>query len=68
MSAAALARRIVVECLHCGHCGTLREADLARYGERPGAPIASFVKRLTCSECGSHSVRAYRRDLEQTSR
>ncbi len=61
----ALAQRIVVECLHCGHCGTLRERDLAHYGERPGAPIAAFVRRLTCSECGSRSVRAYREEPER---
>ena len=60
MTTTALRPRIVVECLRCGHCGTLRETDLPAYGERPDAPIASFVKRLTCGECGSHSVRAYR--------
>jgi hypothetical protein len=60
MTIDALEQTIAVECLHCGHRGTLRERDLERYGEVPGAPIAAFVKRLACSECGSHSVRAYR--------
>ena len=54
------AARIVVQCLHCGHCGTIRESDLPSYGEQPGAPIARFVKRLVCRECGSHSVKAFR--------
>lgn len=58
----ALKQRIVVECLHCGHRGTLREEDLAAYGEKPGAPIVAFVKRLVCRDCGSHSVRAWRPD------
>jgi hypothetical protein len=60
MSVQALERRIIVQCLHCGHHGALHEDDLARYGESPGAPIVAFVRRLTCSACGSHSVRAYR--------
>ena len=52
--------RICVQCLRCGHAGRLREADLPRHGEEPGAPIARFVKRLVCQECGSHSVKAFR--------
>jgi hypothetical protein len=52
--------RICVQCLRCGHGGTIRESDLPRYGEEPGAPIARFVKRLVCQECGSHSVKAFR--------
>jgi hypothetical protein len=53
-------RRICVECLRCGHCGTIREIDLPSYGEEPGAPIARFVKRLVCQECDGHSVKAFR--------
>lgn len=56
--------RIAVECLRCGHCGSIGEAQLRDYGEKPGAPIASFVKRLTCQECGSHSVKAWRVENE----
>jgi len=52
--------RICVQCLRCGHTGTIRESDLPRHGEEPGAPIARFVKRLVCQECGSHSVKAFR--------
>jgi len=51
---------ICVQCLRCGHAGTIREADLPSFGEEPGAPIARFVKRLVCQECGSHSVKAFR--------
>jgi Zn ribbon nucleic-acid-binding protein len=54
------AGHIVVECLHCGHCARLLESRLPDYGVPAGAPIASFVQRLTCVECGHHSVRAYR--------
>jgi hypothetical protein len=54
------AARICVQCLRCGHCGTLREADLPSFGEAPGAPIACFIKRLVCQECGGHSVKAFR--------
>jgi RNase P subunit RPR2 len=54
--------RISVQCLRCGHGGTIREADLPRHGEAPGAPIARFVKRLVCQECGSRSVKAFRMD------
>ena len=58
----ATAIRVKVECLRCGHCGVLDETDLPRFGVESGAPIATFVKRLTCRECGSHSVRAFRSD------
>ena len=51
---------LVVECLTCGHCAHLSEARLPDYGVPVGAPIASFVQRLTCVECGGHSVRAWR--------
>jgi hypothetical protein len=46
--------------LRCRHVGRLTEPDLARRGIKPGAPIASFVKRLRCRKCGSQSVRAER--------
>jgi RNase P subunit RPR2 len=53
-------QRIVVQCLTCGHAGVLAESSLPRFGERPDAPIAKFVKRLTCEECGSRTVKAWR--------
>jgi hypothetical protein len=59
----APAARIKVECLRCGHQGMLLPgSDLPRYGIEPDAPIATFIKRLTCCACGSHSVRAFRSD------
>jgi hypothetical protein len=61
VSVVALKTRIIVECLRCGHCGTIREHELPLYGEKPGAPIVSIIKRLVCHECGSQSVKAYRK-------
>ena len=57
-------KRIAVECLSCGHCSSFPEERLKAFGVSPDAPIAKFIKRLTCIECGSHSVRAYRYDLQ----
>jgi hypothetical protein len=51
---------ICIECLHCRHRCVLSERLLARYGLSANAPIASFVKRLTCESCGHHSVKAFR--------
>jgi hypothetical protein len=55
--------QVCVQCLTCGHAGVIPEKNLAFYGEKPGAPIAAFVKRLTCQECGSRSVKAWREEL-----
>jgi hypothetical protein len=49
----ATATRIKVESLRCGHCGALDETDLPRFGIDSGAPIATFVKRLTCAHAGA---------------
>jgi hypothetical protein len=57
-------KRIALECLRCGHCSSIPEERLRTFGLSPDAPIAKFIQRLTCTECGSHSVRAYRYDLE----
>jgi hypothetical protein len=51
---------IVVRCLHCRHQAVLSGADLAAHGVTPDSPIAGFVRRLKCSECGSGSVLAKR--------
>jgi hypothetical protein len=51
---------IRVECLHCRHIGHVSDAELLRHRIRLDAPIASFIKRLRCRKCGSHSVRAKR--------
>jgi hypothetical protein len=47
---------ILVRCLYCRHEGILDDAALARFGVNSTAPIASFVKRLRCTNCGSASV------------
>ena len=51
---------IVVRCLRCRHRGVIAEGDLPRFGVKPGAPVAQFVKRLRCRQCGSASVMAQR--------
>jgi hypothetical protein len=51
---------IVVRCLTCQHRGVIAEDDLVRFGIKPGAPVAQFVKRLRCRKCGSGSVMAQR--------
>ena len=51
--------------LHCHHKSLLSNKDLADFGIPPGAPIASFVKRLRCKECGSGSLLANRIDRDQ---
>ena len=47
---------VQVQCLHCRHKSILSNQDLIRFGVQPEAPVASFVKRLYCSNCGSGSV------------
>ena len=51
---------ISVRCMRCRHRSTLNAAVLKRFGLKPDAPIASFVKRLRCTKCGSGSVMAER--------
>jgi hypothetical protein len=53
-------RRIAIDCLTCGHCASLAEDQLADFGLEPDASLVTLTKRLTCKECGSRSVRAYR--------
>lgn len=53
-------RTILVRCLSCRHETALPDGTLVRFGLRSDAPIASFVKRLRCSKCGSASVMARR--------
>jgi uncharacterized Zn finger protein len=55
---------IAIECLSCGHSSSFPEERLKAFGISSDAPIAKFIRRLTCAECGSHSVRAYRYDLK----
>ena len=51
---------IAVRCLSCRHRGVLAESDLARFGVKPGVPVAQFVKRLRCRQCGTGSVMVQR--------
>jgi type II secretory ATPase GspE/PulE/Tfp pilus assembly ATPase PilB-like protein len=51
---------VQVTCLHCQHKSVLSNQALANFGIKPEAPIATFVKRLRCSKCGSGSVIANR--------
>jgi ribosomal protein S27AE len=51
---------ISVRCMTCRHRSTLDAAALKRFGLKADAPIASFVKRLRCTKCGSGSVMAER--------
>jgi hypothetical protein len=41
------------------------ESALARYGLNTDAPIASFIKRLTCHQCGHHGVKAFRATMDE---
>jgi hypothetical protein len=56
----AVSTSISVSCMRCRHRSTLDAAALKRFGLKPDAPIASFVKRLRCTKCGSGSVMAER--------
>ena len=51
---------IVVRCLHCRHEAVLTSTELVAHGVKPDSPIAGFVRRLKCSQCGSGSVLAKR--------
>ena len=52
---------VTVERLSCRHIGVLTGASLSRLAIMPDTPIATFVKRLRCSKCGSRSVLATRK-------
>jgi len=51
---------ILVRCLQCRHEAILSATDLVAHGVKPDSPIAGFVRRLKCRECGSGSVLAKR--------
>jgi hypothetical protein len=57
-----MSQRIAIECLSCGHCGSLAERELPRFGLAEDASLVLLTKRLVCQECGSRSVRAFRYD------
>jgi DNA-directed RNA polymerase subunit RPC12/RpoP len=54
--------RIAVECLTCGHAGSLDERELPRFGLAEDTSLVTLTRRLVCQECGSRSVRAFRTD------
>lgn len=58
----AMSARIAVECLTCGHCGSLAERDLPRFGLHEDTSLVLVTRRLVCQECGGRSVRAFRYD------
>lgn len=55
-----MATKVGVECLRCGHAGTISEAELQSRGFKPDAPLATISKRLICGECGSRAIKAWR--------
>jgi hypothetical protein len=59
---------VTVECLSCRHVGVLTGATLSRFAIMPDTPIATFVKRLRCSRCGSRSVLATRKPPARSQR
>ena len=54
---------IVVRCQSCQRRGIIAEHELLRFGLKPGAPIAQFVKRLRCRKCAAAAC--WRDDLNQ---
>ena len=58
--AIATGAAISVRCMRCQHRSSIDATALARFGLKADAPIATFVKRLRCSKCGSGSVIAQR--------
>ena len=53
-------KSVRVQCLQCGHFSVLIPEMLSRLAVSPTTPIAAFVNRLRCRECGSQSVLATR--------
>jgi hypothetical protein len=49
---------VQVRCLQCRHKSILSDQELDSFGIKPDSPVASFVKRLRCTKCGSGSVMA----------
>lgn len=57
---------VQVTCLRCHHKSILTNQELAGFGIKPEAPIASFVKRPRCRKCRSGSVIANRIAANET--
>ena len=54
--------RIAVECLRCGHRATLSADRLESHGLSSDTSLVLITRRLTCQDCGSRSVKAFRID------
>ena len=59
-----MAHRIAIECLSCGHCGSIAETELPDYGYEENTSLVVLTRRFVCQECGSKSVRAFRYDTD----
>jgi len=53
---------VVVECLRCGHRGKLTAAELESHGLGDDTSLVLITRRLVCQDCGSRSIKAFRRD------
>lgn len=56
--------RIAIECLNCGHAGSLDERELPQHGLPEDASLVTLTRRLVCQECGSRAVQAFRFDTD----
>ena len=61
-------RRIAIDCLNCGHCASIAEADLVTFGLEENASLVVLTKRLVCKECGSKAVRSFRFEDDEDQR
>ena len=52
--------RIAIDCLNCGHCTSVSQDQLSRFGLDPNVTLVTLSKRLVCKECGSKAVRVFR--------
>jgi hypothetical protein len=59
---------VCIECLRCHHRGIIEAEALAHHGLPPDASVAELSRRLVCSACGSHAMRAFRTSLEDAAR
>src|SRR5262249_19524857 len=52
--------RIAIDCLNCGHCTSVSQDKLSRFGLEPNVTLVTLSKRLVCKECGGKAVRVFR--------
>jgi hypothetical protein len=52
--------RIAIDCLNCGHCTSVSQDKLSRFGLDPDVTLVTLSRRLICRECGSKAVRVFR--------